>query len=323
MNKIDELLNSVKGKKLTPDARIEKSIALAGLVLESALAEKRRGEKGQETKMMRMMKDPRGRIFITTMTDQCFRSHSSQRVADQLIYLLKKFGIPQFLSESDRMKFLFFRLFGNKIPQLFVPIIRKQIQHELAHVLLPETPRAREAYFQKCQRNNIRVNLNHLGEAILGEIEANRRFEIYLQDLLNPKIEYISIKISTIYSQINQIGYHASLTMLASRLRTLYRSAKANFFNRGDGTKIRKFVNLDMEEFRDLDLTVDLFQKVLNEPEFFDLQAGIVLQSYLPNSFTILQALTEWARERVKKGGAPIKLRLVKGDGTCLHLQKK
>src|SRR5690606_34078669 len=36
-------------------------------------------------------------------------------------------------------------------------------------------------------------------------------------------------------------------------------------------------------------------------------------QSYLPDSFAVLQKLTKWALERVSKGGAQIKIRLVKG----------
>ncbi len=35
-----------------------------------------------------------------------------------------------------------------------------------------------------------------------------------------------------------------------------------------------------------------------------------------PDSFAIMQQLTAWARERVAGGGAPIKIRLVKGAST-------
>ena len=46
------------------------------------------------------------------------------------------------------------------------------------------------------------MNINHLGEALLGEKEARRRLDTYIEDMKNPEIEYISVKISTIYSQI-------------------------------------------------------------------------------------------------------------------------
>ena len=66
-----------------------------------------------------------------------------------------------------------------------------------------------------------------------------------------------------------------------------------------------------MEEFRDVELTMDLFKSVLNEVEFQDYQAGIVLQAYLPDSYSFQKDLTQWAKKRLKRGGAPIKLRLV------------
>ena len=56
---------------------------------------------------------------------------------------------------------------------------------------------------QKRRKEGVRLNLNHLGEAILSEEEAFTRLNIYLKDLTEENIEYVSIKISTIFSQIN------------------------------------------------------------------------------------------------------------------------
>ncbi len=61
---------------------------------------------------------------------------------------------------------------------------------------------------------------------------------------------------------------------MLERLRPLYRTAVSR--------RPAAFVNLDMEEYRDLDLTIDVFTRLLSEPEFHQLKAGIVLQAYLP-----------------------------------------
>ena len=74
-----------------------------------------------------------------------------------------------------------------------------------------------------------------------------------------------------------------------------------------------------MEEYRDLDLTVTAFREVLDEPEFLALRAGIVLQAYLPDSHRVQRALTEWAIARRRRGGAPIKLRIVKGANLAME----
>jgi len=79
------------------------------------------------------------------------------------------------------------------------------------------------------------------------------------------------------------------------------------------------FINLDMEEYRDLDLTIAVFTRILDDPRLTGLEAGIVLQAYLPDAPVALARLTEWARERVAAGGAGIKVRLVKGANLAME----
>ena len=80
-----------------------------------------------------------------------------------------------------------------------------------------------------------------------------------------------------------------------------------------------KFINLDMEEYHDLDLTIEVFQKLLDRPELRLVEAGIVLQAYLPDSLSALQGLVEWADRRTAAGGAGIKVRLVKGANLAME----
>ncbi len=79
-------------------------------------------------------------------------------------------------------------------------------------------------------------------------------------------------------------------------------AARDNSYVRKDGTRSQRFVNLDMEEYRDLEITAQVFKKTLDEEEFKNHSAGIVLQAYLPDSFAMQQDLTEWAKNRVARG---------------------
>jgi RHH-type proline utilization regulon transcriptional repressor/proline dehydrogenase/delta 1-pyrroline-5-carboxylate dehydrogenase len=117
------------------------------------------------------------------------------------------------------------------------------------------------------------------------------------------------VKISAISSQLNLLAWDDTLTALKERLRRLYRLA----------LKGGKLVNLDMEEYRDLALTLAAFRETLDEPEFANARAGVVLQAYLPDSWEAQQELTEWAQRRVERGGAPPKLRLVKGANLAME----
>jgi RHH-type proline utilization regulon transcriptional repressor/proline dehydrogenase/delta 1-pyrroline-5-carboxylate dehydrogenase len=314
-----ELIDSVRGKPLTTTQRQKLAVELSREMLSEALLVETARERRRQEELARMMRDPKGKAFTMAMTDQGFRSARPSRVANQLVYLLKVFGIPEFLSPLKRLELSTFSLVGESLAPVLVPMVKGVIRKEASTVILPGEGRALLKHTEKRREEGVRINLNHLGEAILGEAEAKRRLEVYLKDLEQPYVEYVSIKISTIFSQINLLAWDHTLEELAGRLKLLYRAAKTHLFTRADGSKTQKFVNLDMEEYRDLHLTVELFRKVLSEPEFHDFSAGIVLQAYLPDAHAIQKELTTWAMERVKGKGAPIKIRIVKGANLAME----
>ena len=313
------IIRTVKGKQLSEGDRCEKAIELAACMLAESLRIQTAAEKKQQSQIAGMVNDVKGKVFTTCMTDQCFRTNNCARTADQMVFLIHKYGIPSFLSKATKGELKAFEWFGKYLPNLFVPIAKERVRKETSAVILPGEPDALARHMKKRREQGVRINLNHLGEAILGEEEAKRRLDIYLEDLSKPEVEYISVKISTICSQINLLAWEETLSILSQRLKRLYRSAKEHQFVRYDGTLTPKFVNLDMEEYRDMPLTVELFKRTLDDPEFTGLSAGIVLQSYLPDSFLVQQELTSWALERVKNGGAPIKIRIVKGANLAME----
>ncbi len=319
IDKAKQRLEGVKEKSLSIANRCDVAIEIAGAMLETANKEQTSDEKKMQQQLAEMMGDPEGKAFAGLLTDQCFRSRTPKRIANQLVYLINKWGIPNFLSLFDRIKLLLFKMLAPLFPRFLVPLTSYMIRQEMANVVIPGEKTQLKKHLKKRYREKVRLNVNHLGEAILGEKEAERRLEIYLKDLAKPSIEYISIKISTIFSQVNLLSWDDTLEVLAHRLRKLYRTAMHHQFVRANGTATSKFVNLDMEEYKEFHLTIALFRRILDEPEFFRYSAGIVLQSYLPEAFSYQKELTEWARERVAKGGAPIKIRLVKGANLAME----
>lgn len=314
-----KLIESVREQTLTVSQRQKVAIELAAYMLEAANKSQTFRERKKQAQLARMMHDSKGKAFTTCMTDQCFRSHHPKRAASQMVYLLNQFGIPRYLKFTKRLQLKGFQLFGKPLAPLLVPLATWALRKETASVILPGERKALSKHMQHRRHEGVRLNLNHLGEAILGEEEAKKRLSVYLHDLAQADTEYVSIKISTIFSQINLLAWDKTVNILAERIRALYRVAKSNQYTYTDGRKAQKFVNLDMEEYKDLKLTVEVFKKVLNEPEFHEFSAGIVLQAYLPDTHEIQRELTEWAMQRVKNKGAPIKIRLVKGANLAME----
>ena len=270
-------------------------------------------EKNIQAQMKRLLGHPMDRVVLTRLIDQCFRSHDPQRVADQVNYLLSEHGVPDFFSRVERLLIQMFMGMGRHFPQLCVPRLVEQMRSSSSRAIIPGERKLLHRHLEKRKAQGVRMNINHLGEAVLGEEEASRRLETYIEDMQDPCVEYISVKISTLYSQISSLAFEHTVKIMSERLAKLFRVAKRHVFARTNGEKVLKVVNLDMEEYRDLDLTYEAFVRTLDMEEFQDYSAGLVLQAYLPDAYPMQQQLTAWAKARVDSGGAPVKLRIVKG----------
>jgi RHH-type proline utilization regulon transcriptional repressor/proline dehydrogenase/delta 1-pyrroline-5-carboxylate dehydrogenase len=69
----------------------------------------------------------------------------------------------------------------------------------------------------------------------------------------------------------------------------------------------------DMEHYDVKDLTLQLFRELCDEPSLAGLDAGIVIQAYLRDSYEDLADVVAWAAGRSERGRRPISVRLVKG----------
>ncbi|MBU2515214.1 bifunctional proline dehydrogenase/L-glutamate gamma-semialdehyde dehydrogenase [bacterium] len=292
---------------------IEKAAELAEFWQQRAdqLIEKK--EKIFQKQMASLLRHPIDKVVLTKMIDQAFRSSNNRRIADQIIFTLKKNKVPEFFTSWEKALVGIFLRFGQSFADLSVPQVVKKMRDFSKQAILPGESAPLFSHLKKRKNQGVRMNVNHLGEAVLGEEESKVRLETYIKDLQKPEIEYISVKISTIYSQIQPLAFRHTVAVLKDRLSMLYRTAMNNTFVRRNGEKVPKFINLDMEEYRDLEITTAAFIETLDQEEFKFHKAGIVLQAYLPDSHGIQKQLTEWAISRVKAGGSPIKIRIVKG----------
>ncbi len=291
----------------------EEAVELAELWQEKANKLMAKQEQVFQSQMAALLRSPADKAVLTRMIDQAFRSSNHKRVADQIIYTLEHDRIPGFFSSVEKGLVKLFLKFGRFFPSLSVPLIIRKMRNFSSQAILAGEDGPLFSHLKKRKSQGVRVNVNHLGEAVLGEEESAERLKTYIEDLEKPEIEYISVKISTIYSQILSLAFDDTISVLKERLTRIYRVARDNEFIRKNGEKVPKFVNLDMEEYRDLEITAAAFIETLNQDEFKHLRAGIVLQAYLPDSYRIQQKLTEWSMQRVKDGGSPIKIRIVKG----------
>jgi RHH-type proline utilization regulon transcriptional repressor/proline dehydrogenase/delta 1-pyrroline-5-carboxylate dehydrogenase len=311
---VEELLNKFEPNQSSPlDMKVQQALFLAKRLQLRAVKLQTAAERRQQAELDRLIQSPGDRATLTQMTDQAFRSRLPHRAADQLIHILDVQGIPRFFGALDRTLLKGFHSFGSYLPGVAMPAVKEKMQQESANVILPAEEDLLREHLLKRWQDGVRMNVNYLGEALLGERDARHRLDNYLAALQRPEIEVISVKISTIYSQISALARKHSVDVLCDRMELLYRAAAKGRFSRRNGREVSKFVYLDMEEYRDKEITAEVFMRTLSRSGLEHARAGIVLQAYIPDSYQTQQRITDWARQRLASGGAPITLRIVKG----------
>ena len=277
---------------------------------ESASPERSSGrDTVQAERLAGLLKDPHGLDFAVGFVDRVVRPEDL-RVAGRNLERLSR-RVPAFLPWYMRVSIQLGGGFGPLLPWPIVPIARAVFRRIVGHLLLDATPGRLDDSLARLRRPGIRLNLNLLGEAVLGDDEAVRRLRETHELLARPDVDYVSIKVSAVSSQLNLWAFDETVDRVVARLTPLYE------FAADAGTA--KFINLDMEEFHDLDLTMAVFQRLLEQPRLRSLEAGIVLQAYLPDALAAMQRLTAWALARRAAGGAGIKVRLVKGANLAME----
>ena len=272
-------------------------------------------EKGEQHMYGTMVTTPNDKKFMVRMLDETSQVRDDKKLAGRVKDLIDQYGIPKFLGTGDRMLFKMYQKFAylpvfNKVS---VPIIKWRLHRDTSRVIIDAARPKLTKHLETRFNEDIGQNVNLLGEVVLGDGEADKRYYSYLEALKEPDINYISVKISGIYAQTHALNYKENFPELVRRMTELYQAAIDNPYTDVNGNKRPKFINLDMEEYKDAHLTMKLFKEVLSLPQFKNYEAGIVVQSYLPDAWDFQTELLEFARERVKNGGAPIKMRIVKG----------
>ena len=177
------------------------ALQLAKLIQRRAAELQTPAERRQQAELDRMIQHPHDKATLTQMTDQAFRSETAARAVDQLVHILDVQGIPRFFSPLDRTMLRGFQSFGGYLPGVAVPLVKEKMRQETANVILPAERELLREHLLARRQEGVLMNVNLLGESLLGEREAQRRLEAYLAALQMPEIECVYVKISTLYSK--------------------------------------------------------------------------------------------------------------------------
>ena len=250
-----------------------------------------------------VLKDPDGLGFTVGFVDGVVRPEDIRVAARNLAALAPR--VPGFLPWYMRAAVRAGGILGPVVPQVVIPAARKVLREMVGHLIVDATDAKLGKAIAGIRKDNIRLNMNLLGEAVLGQHEAARRLEGTHALLARDDVDYVSIKVSSTVAPHSPWAFNEAVQHVIESLTPLFRRAAQS--------PVKKFINLDMEEYKDLEMTMAVFTGILSNPEFKDLEAGIVLQAYLPDALSAMMRLQDFAAKRRADGGAAIKVRVVKG----------
>lgn len=299
-----------------PEVSVEDVAALVRRWLDEAAAHPVRGAEARAADQLAgLLRDPDGLAFATGFVDGVVRPEDPAAGAAVLRRLAQR--PPAFLSPALRSAVKAGGALGPVAPGVVVPSAKRALREMVGHLVVDATDARLGRSLERIRRAGtpaapVRLNLNLLGEAVLGGREADRRLAGLRRLVERPDVDYVSVKTSAVVGPHAPWGFEEDVEHVVERLAPLYETAAST-------APSPTFLNLDMEEYKDLDLTLEVFTRLLDRPSLKGYEAGIVLQAYLPDALAAMQHLQSWAAERVATGGAPIKVRLVKGANLSME----
>ncbi|MGE3327195.1 MAG: proline dehydrogenase family protein, partial [Acidimicrobiia bacterium] len=288
----------------THDQLVAEAVALAGTFLDRAAEVSTAAEKRRNRQQAAIASDPGSTDFLVALTDEVLRIEDDAIAGAGLARVLRR-GIPSFVGPVDRAQLWIGGKLAGRLPRAVVPLARRRMRREFDPVVLDDAPSAISAAVRSA--GPLPLNVNPLGEAVLSDAEADRRFAAALDLLHLDDVDYLSVKATAICAHLDVLDFDHSVARLADRFGLLLDAAESG----------AKFVNLDMEEFATLDLSVAGFRRALDARP--SARAGIVVQAYLPDAVRVVDELLEWAAQRHEVGGVAPKIRLVKGANLAME----
>lgn len=305
-----ELVAKARAAQGTPNevdrAIGELAVALVQEILEQSQADESREQAEARQLLGRLLESEEVQRFSSAVTDRVHRAKDPARRLTTFIEVVKRTRARKHLPLVENVQVLAATTLGRALPGLTSRAIMNKVQTQAAPYVWDARPDTlRDALGQRRSAGFL-VNLNYVGEEVIGDEEAERRTAIYQELVQRPDVYAVSVKLSGVESHIDLTAFESTLDRLFERIRAILESS----LRRPEGPPL---VYLDMEAYRDLSLSEALVHRILRCQPLDEARLGLAVQTYLPEASGLVERLARTSSTRVWRGGVPLRVRLVKG----------
>ncbi len=311
---IQEMLR--EGRALPPESGSDPtrlaslSIRLGQTLLTSARATETESEQHKRMLLGLLLRSENNQIFSVTLTDRVHRSASANATIACFLELLQRVDPTHTMTKWDRIQIEAGRRFGRFVPELTHRGIRGKVSSQVGPFLIPANEPEMSRQLALVRDAVGSVNLNYLGEEVLGDEDAEQRIETYIALAKRRDIDALSVKLSGIDAKLSPIAMQANIERLFSKVSRIAQATS--------DTQTCPILYFDMEAYRDLEMAEELVARLLDADPAragwsTKLQLGLAVQAYLPEALGVIERLAAASERRVQRGYRPLRIRLVKG----------
>ncbi|MDQ1075423.1 MULTISPECIES: proline dehydrogenase family protein [Microbacterium] len=248
--------------------------------------------------------DPAVAVFVAAAADGVLRPEGATAAAAALHRLAGE--VPASLPWFARGALQFGGAVAPVMPAPVVPLARRALRDLIAGLTVDARPERLGAALAALGAHGGVTDVRLVGPVVLGDSAARRRVDGIRSLLSRDDIDRVTLSVADATGKTSRWAFDADVEAAAERLLPLFLAAAEHATH----------LTLAVEGRDDLDRTVAVLTRVLEEPRLREAPAGIALPIALVESVDAVRELAAWARQRADDGGARLTVRL---DDAPLH----
>jgi RHH-type proline utilization regulon transcriptional repressor/proline dehydrogenase/delta 1-pyrroline-5-carboxylate dehydrogenase len=292
------------------DAEAQRVIALAAELVSMARRRESSADRATRLRLSRLVADPRGRRFTIAFADRFLRPARPRTAVRTVRELLAELGVPRFEFRWNRFLLGLLLRAGGIFPGFTFKRVRARFAAEIRRVTWPLSRPGLERRLKRARAAGFKVIVNLLGEHVVSDAEAAARLSGVAALASRRGVEAVSLKLSAIAAHLEAFTTEQRAPGIGDALEVLIRERLLP-----DG----RLLMLDMEAYRDVGLTLRVLTDLSARPGLLQARIGVVVQAYLKDSAHVLEEVIAIAEARVRAGGPPLRVRLVKGANLAME----
>ncbi|MEO6941600.1 MAG: proline dehydrogenase family protein [Terrimesophilobacter sp.] len=256
-----------------------------------------------EVALSKLLEADGGPQFAIDFIDGVLRPEDSAVAAANLERISR--AVPSSVRWHSEIGTLLVGGFAPLLPSAIVPLARESFIRSIAHLFVRlDVQDLGKQLTELLRRGGIRPTLNPLTATASGDREAQRQVDDVRELVERSDVDSVSLRLSAVLGRIRHIDLEAEVERAVELLIPLYESA-----GRSESPTL---MVLEVDSFAELEPSLRVFERMLAlQP---DLDMGISLPAYLPDSLPALRRVIDLARTRRAAGGASATVRFTRGD---------